>query len=227
MKWSFIGQQKLKAAGLLLSLMLVILFTATSLKHAVQDMDQTMASLYRDRLQPAVDLVHISESLHAKRLVLDNQFLTQSPLSGSVLVRYLRQHDQQIANRIGHYEKTKLTADEAIWLKSFKQNWAQGKQVEGLIQQLMATGKWAVARQLFSERGATLFKQSIQSVHELAQIQTKTGQSAVKEAHQLAAGGSLNVSLLTAISLLVGLVILGLIQNTSLRSLESPLFPLN
>ena len=227
MKWSFILQQKLKVAGLLLSLMLVILLTATSLKNVVQDMDQTMASLYTDRLQPAVDLLHISESLHAKRLVLENQFMTQSPLLPAVLASQLGQHDRQIGNRIGQYEKTKLTGDEAIWLKTFKQNWVQGKRLEQSIQHLIATNQRTVASQLFSQRGAILFRQSVQSVNELAQIQAETGQKAVKEGHRMAAGGSLDVTLLTAISLIVGLVILGLIHNARLVSQESQSFHLN
>ncbi|QIP16509.1 hypothetical protein G8759_29615 [Spirosoma aureum] len=227
MKWSFVLQQKLKAAGLLLSLMLVILFTAISLNNALKDLDQTMASLYRDRLQPAVDLVLISESLHAKRLVLENQLMNQSTLSPAALAGQLGLYDRQIANRIRHYEKTKLTGDEAILLRSFKQNWDQGKRIEGSIQQLIATDQRTVASQLFSQRGAILFRQSVQSIHKLAQIQSDTGQSAVKEAHRMAAGGSLDATLLTAVSLLVGLVILGLLHNARVVSHELKSFHLN
>lgn len=78
-------QQRFEAAGLLLGILLIILFTAQSLKTTVKEMDRTMSSLYADRLQPAVDLVHISESLHAKRLVLENEFMTESPLPPSDL----------------------------------------------------------------------------------------------------------------------------------------------
>jgi len=227
MKWSFIVHQKLKAAGLLLSLMLIILFTATSLKNEVLDMEQTVVALYTDRLQPAVDLVYISESLHAKRLVLENQFMSEAPLLPAALASQLRQYDRQIGIRIGQYEKTKLTTDEVIWLKAFKQNWVHSKRVEQSIQQLMASGHRPVASQLFSERGATLFRQCVQSVHELAQIQAETGQRAVKDAHRMAAGGSLNVTLLTAISLIVGLVILAFIHNTRLLDQKYPSFHLN
>lgn len=158
MKWSFIFQQKLKAAVLLLSLMLVILFTATSLKNEVQDMEQTVIALNADRLQPAVDLVYISESLHAKRLLLEDQFMTQLPLSAATLASQLQQYDRQIGHRIALYDKTKLTPDESIWLKAFKQNWAQSKRLEAVIQQLLTAGQLPAASQLFSQRGATLFR---------------------------------------------------------------------
>ncbi len=227
MKWSFILGQKLKAASLLLGLMLVILFTATSLKNDVQDMEQTVVGLYQDRLQPAVDLVYISESLHAKRLVLEDQFITQSPLSADALAGQLEQHDRQIGQRIGQYEKTKLTPDEAIWLKAFKQNWAQSKRLEAAIQQRLASAQPLAASELFREGGSTLFRQSVQSVHELAKIQTDTGQRVVKDAHRMAAGGSLDVTLLTALSIIIGGVILGLIHNAGLLNQPPQSFHLN
>ena len=228
MKWSFIIQQKLRAAGLLLGLMLVILFTATSLKNAMQDMDQTMASLYTDRLQPAVDLLHINESVHAKRLLLENQFVNELPVVSPVmLAEQLRHYDRQIDERIVQYEKTKLITSEVRWLKAFKKNWLQGQDLEKSMQQLMTAEQQPVARQLFYRQGALVFKHSVQTLHELAQIQAETGQKAVREAHRMAVGGSLNVTLLTAISIIVGLVILGLIHNARLVSQESRSFHLN
>jgi hypothetical protein len=227
MKWSFVLGQKLKAAALLLGLMLVILFTSTRLSKDVQDMEQTVVGLYQDRLQPAVDLVYISESLHAKRLVLEDQFLTQSPLSAVALAGQLQGYDWQIGQRIGQYEKTKLTPAEAIWLKTFKQNWAQGKRLEATIQQLLASGQQPAANQLFRQGGATLFRKSVQSVHELAKIQTDTGQRVVKDAHRMAAGGSLDVTLLTALSVIIGGIILGLIHNARLLNQPPQWFHLN
>lgn len=227
MRWSFSIQQKLKAAGLLFGLLLVILLTAISLKNAVRNIDQTVESLYADRLQPAVDLVDISESLHAKRFLLEQQFTNESSVPPAALAGQLNQYDQQIANRVSQFEKTKLTANEVIWLKAFKQDWTQGKRLEASIQRLLATGQRLVASKLFHERGATLFRRSVQSVHELAQIQVKTGQKVVKDAHRVAAGGSLDATLLTALSLVIGLVILGLIHNSTLLNQESPPFHLN
>lgn len=227
MKWSFIIQQKLKAAGLLLGLMLVILFTATSLKNEVRDMDQTISSLYADRLQPAVDLVYISESLHAKRLLLENQFMTDSPLSPVVLSGQLEQRDQQIQTRISQYEKTKLTSSETTWLKAFKKKWAHGQNLDRSIQGLLIDGQSSEARQVFYGPGTLVFKHSVQALHNLAQIQAETGQEAVKEAHRMAAGGSLDVTLLTALSVIVGLVILGLIHNAKVVDKKSHSFHLN
>lgn len=227
MKWSFVLQQKLKAAGLLLGLMVVILFTASSLENEVQDMEQTVVGLYADRLQPAVDLVHISESLHAKRLLVENQFVNESPATPAVLAGQLRDHDRRINERIVQYEKTKLTTSETRWLKAFRKKWMQGQDLEQSIQQLLIAEQQPVARRMFYRQGALVFRHSVQALHELVQIQAETGQRAVKDARRMAAGGSLNVTLLSAISIVVGLVILGLIHNARLLNQQAQSFHLN
>lgn len=227
MKWSFALQQKLKAAGLLLSLMLVILYTATSLKNEVQDMEQTVVTLYADRLQPAIELVHINESIHAKRLLIENQFVNEWPAVPAALAGQLGHYDQRINERISHYEKPKLTASETRWLNAFNKKYRQGQDLETSIQALLIAGQPAQARQVFYGPGVLVFKHSVQELHELVQIQAELGQKSVKDAHRMAAGGSLNATLLTAISLLVGLLILGLIHNARLVSQPVQPFHLN
>ncbi|WP_338877330.1 MCP four helix bundle domain-containing protein (plasmid) [Spirosoma sp. SC4-14] len=227
MKWSFALQQKLKVAGLLLSLMLVILYTATSLKNDVQDMEQTVVALYADRLQPAIELVHINESIHAKRLLIEHQFVNGVPVSPAALAGQLGHYNQRINERIRQYKKTKLTASETRWLNAFHKKFKQGQDLEKSIQALLIVEQPSQARQVFYGPGALVFKHSVQALHELAQIQAETGQQSVKDAHRMAAGGSLNVTLLTALSLLVGLVILGLIHNARLVGQSAPPFHLN
>jgi len=227
MKWSFALQQKLKVAGMLLSLMLVILYTATSLKNEVQDMEQTVVTLYADRLQPAIELVHINESIHAKRLLIENQFVNEVPVSPAALAGQLGHYDQRINKRISQYEKTKLNASETRWLNAFCQKYKQGQDSEKSIQAMLIAGQPAQARQVFYGSGALVFKHSVQALHELVQIQAELGQKSVKDAHRMAAGGSLNATLLTAISLLVGLVILGLIHNARLVRQPAQPFHLN
>lgn len=227
MKWSFAPQQKLKVAGLLLSLMLVILYTATSLKNDVQDMEQTVVTLYADRLQAAVELVHINESIHAKRLLIENQFVNQEPVSPAALAGQLGHYDQRINERISQYKKTKLTASETRWLNAFNKKYKQGQDFEKSIQALLIAEQLSQARQVFYGPGALVFKHSVQALHELAQIQAETGQKSVKDAHRMAAGGLLNVTLLTALSLLVGLVILGLIHNARFAGQPAQPFHLN
>ncbi len=227
MKRSSSSQQRFRAIGLLLSLVLVILFTAISLRNDVRSMDQKVAALYADRLQPAVDLVYLSEHIHAKRLALDDQFVAEASRLPSDLARQLKQYDLKIDNRIGQYEKTQLTTDEAIWLKAFKQNWIQSKHLEQSILRLVATGQQPAAMQLFSERGSSLFRQSIQAIHKLAQIQAETGNKAVQETHRTAAGGSINVTLLIAVSVLVSLTILDLVRTMTWQEAQSHPLHLN
>lgn len=227
MKWAFSMQQKLKAAGLLLGILLVTLLTSISMKQAMQDMDRMLAEVNTDRLQPAVDLVFISESLHAKRLLLEAQLLNKSVTMTSTLRPELAQYDATIRDRLGQFEKTKLTDTEAHWLITFKKRWAQGVDLERSVLRLIESGQPEIALQVFSTQGLPLFKQGVQSVHKLAQIQSETGNKAAKEAHRVAAGGSLNATLLLAITIIISLLILNLIQKVKLLDQGAQPFHLN
>ena len=224
MKWSFILQQKLKATGLLLSLMLVILFTATSLKNEVQDMEQPVIERYTDRLQLAVDLVYITDRLHDKRLLLEKQLMSKSLLPPANLTVDLNQYDVSIRDRLGQFEKMKLTESEARWLSRFKKCWSQGISVEGSVLRLIESGHQEIAIQVFYKQGLPLFKQSVQSLQKLAQIQSETGYKAAKKTHR-------TTTLLIAISVVIVLLTLTLIQwakqlnhplSHSIKTEESP-----
>lgn len=168
------------------------------------------------RWRPAIELVYINESIRAKRLLIENQLMDGLPISAAALAEQLKHYDHQIQERISQYRKTKRTTDEIRWLNAFNKKWKQGQDLERSMQDLLIAGQHAEARQVFQGPGELVFEHSVRVLHELAQIQPETGRKTVKEVHQMAAGESLNVILLTAVSLLVGLVILGLIDDARL-----------
>ncbi|CAN5324877.1 hypothetical protein BH09BAC4_BH09BAC4_23500 [soil metagenome] len=227
MKWAFSMKQKLKAAGFLLGILLVTLLTSISMKQATQDMDRMLAEINTDRLQPAVDLVYISESLHAKRLLLEAQLLNKSVTMTSTLPSELNQYDATIRDKLAQFEKTKLTDSEANWLSTFKKQWAQSVDLERAVLRLIELGQPEAALQVFSTQGLPLFKQGVQSVHKLAHIQSETGHNAAKEAHRVAASVSLNATVLLAITVIIGLLTLNLIQKVKLPDQRAPPFHLN
>lgn len=227
MKWAFSTRQKLKAAGFLLGIMLVTLFTSISMKQAIQNMDRMLAEVNTDRLQPAVDLVYISESLHAKRLLLEAQLLNKLVSMPSTLLSELNQYDVTIRNKLAQFEKTKLTDSEVRWLSTFKNQWSQGVDLERSVIRLVESGQREKALQVFSQQGLPLFEKGVQSVHKLAHIQSETGHKAAIEAHRVAAGVSISATLLLAITVIIGLLILNLMQNVKLLDQRAQPFHLN
>ncbi|QJW90302.1 hypothetical protein HNV11_13415 [Spirosoma taeanense] len=227
MKVSFGIQQKVKASGLLLGIMLVLVLTSLSMKQVVRDLDQVVASVYVDRLQPAVDLVYLSENLHAKRLLLDSYLADQSTGSASVLKAQLKRYDTGSSQLIHQLERTKLSASEANWLRTFKANRNQYIRLEHNVLHLEASGQHQAAVHLFKTPGEELFHQGVLALHELAHIQDQTGQNEVKVAHRQAAGSSIHATLLLAVALIIGLLLLSLIHTAKLPDRKPQPFHLN
>ena len=207
MKTLAVLPQKIKMAILLAVLMVTIAFTALSMRYALRDMDQTLASVYRDRLRPAVELVYLNENLYAKRLLLETYLSDHSTLSITAVRAQLRQTTENSYQRIDAFEKTELTKQEARQLHLFKTNVAAYADLERIILQLTETGQHQRAVAMFEQQGHQLFQQDIQLLHALATIQHETGQQAVEDAHQQAAGGAINATLLIGLSIVIGLLI--------------------
>lgn len=199
--------EKIKTAVLLVVLMALIVFTAMSMRYALRSMDQTLASVYKDRLRPAVELVYLNENLYANRLLLETYLSNHSVLSISALQTQLRRTTQDSYQRISKFEKTELTGQEAQQLSLFKANLVTCANLERSILQLIDAGQYNRAVDVFEQQGYRLFQQNAQLIHELATIQHKTGQQAVEDAHRQASGGAINATLLVGLAIIVGLVI--------------------
>ncbi len=207
MKWSDVRPQKLRIAGLLFLLMLIMVCAALNTKFVVQKMDRLLTSVYQDRLQPAVDLVYLNENLYARRLLMETYLAGQSTLSKPALQAQLDQTTADNYRRIGQFEKTVLTDAEAYRLSRFKASLTLSVDLERSILRLTESGQRERATYLFRQPGLTLFQRDTQMLHELVRIQSQTGQEAVREAHREAAiGGGLNLTLLVIVSVGLGLI---------------------
>lgn len=225
MKWTFVIQQKAKAAALLFSVMVVTVLTALSMKHSMRDIDQTLTSVYLDRLQPAVAIIYLSDNLHTKRRLVQNALLTQP--APSVLKPQLSRLDADIQQLIGQFEKTKLVDGEDTRLRAFKAGMIEYARMEQNVLQLNASGEHAAAQAVFNQRGHALFQQGIQTLRELAKIQEDTGREVVKHAHREASGGYANATLLMAVAVVIGLLAQALIFDAKLMDQKPQPFHLN
>ena len=207
MKMLAILPQKVKMAIALVVLMALMVFSTLSIRYALQSVDQTLASVYKNRLQPAVELVYLNENLYAKRLLVETYLSDHSSLSITALRARLRQTTADSYQRIGNFEKTVLTEQEAKQLSGFKKNLAAYAVLERSMLQLIETGQHQQAVDLFEQSGYQLFQQAIQLLHQLAIIQHETGQQAVADGHQQAAGGAIGTTLLIGLAIILGLLI--------------------
>jgi hypothetical protein len=227
MNLSVITQQKLKAALLLLPVMVVVILTSLSMRSAMQEVDQALGSVYADRLEPAVEMVYLSEKFHAKRHLLETGLIAQNTSSVRITKARLKQYDAGIEHIIGQFEKTNLVPDETKSLLAIKTVLTDYRRLEQTILQQWASGKTEVAHDLFKGSGAVLFQQGVTHLHDLARIQSVVGKEFTKKSHTEARHFYVNSTLQIAIAVIMGLIILSIIHNIKLRDRDPQPFHLN
>ena len=80
---------------------------------------------------------------------------------------------------------------------------------------------------LYHKNALKGFRQSINNLHILAQIQSETGREIVQGSHQDAAGVSVITSMLLAIALIIGILIQSLVHNARFLERDPTKFNLN
>ncbi len=119
MKWSFVIQQKLKAAMLLGGIMALIVGGTVLSRYNVEGIDRSFSSIYRDRLIPATTIIYLTENLYRKRLSLEN-YSFRIPEPPSRIKAQLRAYDRSIDSLVRLFEKTYLVDEEAKSLNVLK-----------------------------------------------------------------------------------------------------------
>jgi hypothetical protein len=115
MKWAYYVQYKLRAAVILFVILCGVMINHFWERSNFSRLDESVSSIYKDRLLPATYLFQLSDHLYKKRL-LQNQ--------AHINMAEQQQHDEAMALLIKNYESTYLTdAEKAQWLM-FKQHLA-------------------------------------------------------------------------------------------------------
>ncbi|MCF2487760.1 MCP four helix bundle domain-containing protein [Dyadobacter sp. CY347] len=227
MKWSFVIRQKVKAAVVLAGILVVIMLASLSTNQTIQVMDQSLESVFVDRLQPAVDLMFLSENLYNRRLVVQGYLTDSSSILTGAPVKTPGIDNSERNRLISSFEKTSLTPLEAKKLSYFKDRLKAYDRLENSVLQLISSNRHQEAGLLFGDQGAIIFREAVSTLHSIAQIQSDAGKKTIKSAHGQAAGGLINISLLIAVCIVIGLVILNLLKNQSLVDQKSETFHLN
>jgi hypothetical protein len=113
MKWSFVIQQKLKAAMLLGGIMVLIILATLLSRYNMQGIDRSFSSIYQDRLIPATTIIYLTENLYGKRVSLEKHLFEQDAQSAERVKVVLNHRNQSIDSLIRVFEKTYLVDQEA------------------------------------------------------------------------------------------------------------------
>ncbi|MCE6989899.1 MCP four helix bundle domain-containing protein [Dyadobacter sp. CY323] len=213
MKWSFVIQQKLKAAVLLGSIMVLIILGSVLSRYNVHGIDQSVSSIYKDRLIPATTIIYLTENLYGKRLTLEKHLFLPDPKSEDELRSQLKTYDTHIDSLVGVFEKTYLVDQETKSLQKFKYQVDKYRLLEATILNLTSLGANEEGKLVFAKTGAAAFQESIHILNELTSIQSDIGADLMKVSKSEAASFDIISFLQIGLSVIIGLIVLILIQN--------------
>ena len=216
MKWSFVIQQKLKAAMLLGGIMALIILATLLSRRNMEGIDKSFSSIYQDRLIPATTIIYLTENLYGKRLSLEEYLLTNGEGNKSEIRAQLMSHNQSIDSLIRAFEKTYLVDEEAKSLTAFKSEVIRYTALEKSVLNLCSAGAQEEGKKLFAGAGANTFKNTITNLNELTNIQSSIGKDLMRESKSDIASFGVISFLQIALAVIIGLMVLVLIQNSSI-----------
>jgi len=112
MKWAYIIKDKMKAVAVLLLIIVLILVNNISNRKTFSKLNESIASIYKDRLMPATYIFQLTDHFYQKKLLPNVQTAENAVVSAK--------HDSAVATIIKTYETTYLTAVEKKQWVSFK-----------------------------------------------------------------------------------------------------------
>lgn len=213
MKWTFIIQQKMKAALALGSIMLLIVLSNFVSRGNLRGVGDAFVSMYQDRLIPAVDLIYLTDHLYSKRLLVEKTFLSKDSPAG--LKSSVAAHNRSLDSLLSAFGATKLVDQESKTLDALRRQLEEYNRLEARILTLSASGSHDEARALFEGVAARSFHETLLSLNALTEIQSKVGKELIKSSNgEVAQMKSLAMAQM-ALAVIVALVIFALIYSSS------------
>lgn len=205
MKWAYQVQDKMKAVAVLLLIIVLILANNIANRKTFSNLNEYIASIYKDRLMPATYIFQLTDHVYQKRLL--NDTTGGNNLSKNVQLT----HDTAISKLISTYETTYLTAAEKEQWATFKK---ELQQYNALTSDTARNDKAVNAS----------FNKVIQCLNALSEIQAKEGSNLFKTSIISISGTVITSQLEIALLLVLGIFALVLISvnNNKLMQMQKP-----
>jgi len=210
MKWLYSIQQKSKTALLLLAVVVTILGSNFLEKKYFTDINQSVSSIYNDRLIPAAELFHANDIMYKKRLVLEKYLVNPAYQDFGLVKKQLAAHNSQIDSIIRAYEATYLVDEESTSLHHFKASVRQYNQLENEFLANTAS----LTADTYEKKMMPLFLAIHKDLVQLSSIQTSVGKELVNGSRNISSGAYLVSNLQTAIVVIIMLVVYGLLLTS-------------
>ncbi|CAG5003997.1 hypothetical protein DYBT9275_03276 [Dyadobacter sp. CECT 9275] len=216
MKWSFVIQQKLKAAFLLTGIMLAIILGTLVSRQNIKGINKSFSSIYQDRLLPTTTIIYMTENLYGKRLTLERYLLSGQDMPVGDLKERLQHHNAKIDSLVTSFEGTYLVDQEAKSLVALKNRMNEYALLEKMILNFYTSGHYEEGKKLFEGAGASTFQSTIMNLNELTTIQSSVGQELIKESKSDIANVDNILLFQISMAVVIGLIILAVIQSAQI-----------
>lgn len=188
MKWAYHVKYKMKAAAVLILIIIMILATNIWNRKTFSNLNESIASIYKDRLMPATYIFQLTDHLYRKRL-LNNSVHRDAAISAE-----LTRHNAAIEHIISTYETTYLTTTEKEQWETFKTSLKQYNTLSGAD----ARDNKAIDEQ---------FNKALQCLNNLSSIQASEGSNLLKSSNISVSG-----TVITSQFEIVLLIVLGVVS---------------
>ena len=182
---SVIGEKyKYRAALCLVALFGTSLLGMYFIRVNVNAADQTVKSLYRDRLVPAQDISEVQEKLYQNELLLQEHISAPAADAQLVVVHQIRRHGAEVDSLVDKFAHTLLVNKEVESLKKYRSYLAMHRRTQGQILDLSERGAKQEAAALYRNEGQWHFEQLMGTVHQLSSLQTSVGHELYDQSHR-------------------------------------------
>lgn len=168
---------------MLLLIVLTVIFTSYLGKSTVTRIDESFASIYKDRLIPANELFHILDLLYQKRLIL-SEYINGTRTESQTLNK-LMSINHSVDSIIHEYEKTYLVDEEDKNLASLKVKMKQYNSMEKEIMLTKSDKEYKLNNHLIP-----VFEELRSDLIVLSRIQTTVGKELLDDSKQMKASSN-------------------------------------
>jgi len=194
----------------------VIILINTVMSRNVSQINQSITSIYNDRMLAGQDISGIIEMIYKNQLLTEEHIRSREPALCQQLEKNLACNQSVADSLISHFKKTVLTSEERTALKLYEHRHQVHQSLQAQLIALSRAGEKEAAYQAFLQQGRPAFQRVLIPAHQLVAIQASVGKQIYHTVHQDLQTAKLLSHLETSVVIIIGVVILALLKTSHL-----------
>ena len=204
-------KERQKIALALCAVFVIIIVANWWVSCSMTQVSSQFASVYHDRLVPALDIAAMQERYYQNRMLLEEHLQEDDPAQEQRIEESLQQHIREIDSLSTKYEATYLTNQETKDLEQYKHAVKRLTAAQARFIELSSGDNKSAAADLYEAEVVPAFNQLLMPMHALSKLQQDVGHelyaSAERQLHSLKMLASLVVACAVILALLVGVLL--------------------